>query len=348
MEKNNEEKLRLLRNLSAARVFLNLFGFYLGDVNDNINESSTITIYDRNMFGSGELSIKDNAVFLHAYYERVLLKASYTMPKNLTGKDNGVLSTWTTDIDFEVRTLFGGRIYGSVWLSSTLDSEKGIRCICQPLIKVNKSLGQDIKILMERELGLFTYVERDGDRTEEIKIAPSDDINGFIIHNVTKGNYEVLEPYRHVKHDYSRCAGIFNGAEVGEDSKKLKIYRYEEENNGIVDYCNELVPKVGDDSSTETLLQKCELMKKNDPSMYEKIKEIRKMLLVGKISLFDNLLNACYEDLSDEEISALFGLERKEMRYQGEWADNLSSSYYDPKSFATYRKHVRSINEGKK
>ena len=105
-----------------------------------------------------------------------------------------------------------------------------------------------------------------------------------------------------------------------------------------------MVPKVGEDSSHERLLQKCELMKELDPYMYEKIKSIRDMLLIGDVSLFDNLISACYEGLSDDSIVALFGLDRVNMKYQnGEYG--LSSSYYDDKCFASYRKHVKSLKE---
>ena len=338
MEKDNIEKRRTLRNLCAARVFLNIFGLTLGDV----NETMVIKIFDNSRYSVGELSIIDNEVLLNAFYNGTFLKANYMMPKELNGKDNGLLTTWTTDIKFTAQSISGRKTSGSIWLSSTLDSEKGIRCLCQPLIKTSQMPGQDITIKMRREIGLFTYVEHAGDMTEEIKIAPSDMDSGFIVHDITRGKRENMEPY-----SYRKIAGIWNGADKGEDSKKLKTYRLEERHGEILDLLNEMVPKVGDDSSHERLLQKCELMKQIDPSMYEKIKVIREKLLIGDVSLFDNLISVCYEGNTDEEILALFGLDRLKMRYQNGETD-LSSSYYDDKCFASYRKLVKSLKESNK
>lgn len=85
--------------------------------------------------------------------------------------------------------------------------------------------------------------------------------------------------------------------------------------------------KVGDEKSSELLIQKGKLMQQLDPTMFQRIRELRKVLSIGDNSILDNLISVCYDSYTDEEINALLGLERKKMIYQ-DGADSLKNSYY--------------------
>ena len=65
-----------------------------------------------------------------------------------------------------------------------------------------------------------------------------------------------------------------------------------------------------------------------DPDMFKKIKKLREILLIGDISLLDNLISVCYDSYTDEELCALLGVNRQKMNYQN-GADSLVNSYFE-------------------
>ena len=65
-----------------------------------------------------------------------------------------------------------------------------------------------------------------------------------------------------------------------------------------------------------------------DPSMIETIIRLRDLLLIGEISLLENLFSVCYDRYSDEELQALFGIKRSKMDYQN-GAKSLKESYFE-------------------
>jgi len=69
------------------------------------------------------------------------------------------------------------------------------------------------------------------------------------------------------------------------------------------------------------------LMQDLDPDMFEKIISLREVLLIGEISLLDNLFSICYDSYSDEELEALLGMRRNKMNYQ-DGANSLRESYF--------------------
>lgn len=79
----------------------------------------------------------------------------------------------------------------------------------------------------------------------------------------------------------------------------------------LINYHDEDIPKINNDDSSESLIQKGLLMQKLDNSLIEKINELRKLLSINNISLLDNLISICYDDYTNEELSALLGVERK-------------------------------------
>lgn len=112
------------------------------------------------------------------------------------------------------------------------------------------------------------------------------------------------------------------------NKNKLHVFLSEEDYNKTLTFRNEFPPKVEDDNSRELLLQKGKLMQNLDPDMFKKIKKLRDVLLIGDISLLDNLVSVCYDSFTDEEISALLGVKRQPMNYQ-DGANSLINSYFD-------------------
>jgi len=68
-------------------------------------------------------------------------------------------------------------------------------------------------------------------------------------------------------------------------------------------------------------------MQNIDPEFTKKIDDIRKSFIVNGVSLFDNLIDVSFSRYSDEEVKALFGIDRQKVNYQN-GADNLVDAYY--------------------
>ena len=51
-------------------------------------------------------------------------------------------------------------------------------------------------------------------------------------------------------------------------------------------------------------------------------------ILIGDVSLLDNLVSVCYDSYTDEELSTLLGVSRQRMNYQN-GATSLVHSYYE-------------------
>ncbi|MCI8778822.1 MAG: hypothetical protein HFI87_06710 [Bacilli bacterium] len=119
--------------------------------------------------------------------------------------------------------------------------------------------------------------------------------------------------------------GIFSAGEEYKD--KIKIFSLETECEKEISSRIEFVTKNGDDESEALVIQKGMLMQDLNPDMFDKIKKLREILLIGDISLLDNLVSVCYDSYTDEELSALLDLNRQKMYYQ-DGSDSLINSYF--------------------
>lgn len=325
-----EKYLTLEQNTCAARIFLNTFGLILENINA-IDEFSEIKIFDKDMNEVGKLYFNNGKVIMSANYSNNILDASFDMAKISSFIDPecknasfALFGDWASKIIFKVQNKNNIKLFGEFFISCSLDTEYGVSCHCHPLINCEVPEKGKIILKMLRDGSTFSLEIFSKDTYEIIDVKPWDWLNGFLLHDIKNGEYD-KEKYGY---PYRKYAGIFNGAERGEDKNKLHVFLKEEE------YCNqlalrdELSLKAGDDDSEEILLQKGRLMKDLDPNMFEKIKNLREILMIGDFSLLDNLISVCYDDYTDEELNALLGINRKKMNYQNN-TNNLVDSYYE-------------------
>lgn len=321
-----EKYLTLEQNTCAARIFLNTFGLTLENVSD-VNEFSKIKIFDKAMNEVGELHFDNGRVIMSANYNNSMLDASFDIAKMLGFVDiecgNALFGQWSSKIAFQVQKQDSVKLSGEFLIGSSADSEFGVSCLCHPLIYCEVPERGNIILKILRDGSTFSLEIVAGENYEVIDVRPWDRLNGFLLHDIKKGKYD---EEKHA-YPYRRYAGIFNGAERGENKDKLHVFLNEEEYRNQLAFRNEFPPKAGDDNSKETLLQKGRLMQDLDPDMFERIKRLREVLSIGDVSLLDNLISVCYDSYTDEELSALLGLNRQRMNYQN-GADNLVKSYY--------------------
>ena len=325
-----EKYLTLLQNTCAARIFLNTFGLILETTNE-VTEFSKIKIFDKSMNEVGELHFANSKVIMSANYNNSVLDASFDIATMLGFIDlecesapYALYGEWSSNITFQVKKSNNITLSGELFISCSADTEFGISCLCHPLINCEVPEKGNIILKILRDGSTFNHKIVAGENNEVIDVRPWDWLNGFILHEIKKGKYD-KEKY---VYPYRKYAGIFNGAERGEDKDKLHVFLKEEEYKKQLTYRNEFLPKVGDDKSKEALLQKGGLMQDLDPDMFKKIKKLREILLIGDISLLDNLISVCYDSYTDEELCALLGVNRQKMNYQN-GADSLVNSYFE-------------------
>ena len=321
--------LTLGQNICAARIFLNTFGLILEDVIE-VNEFSKIKILDQNRNAVGELHFCDGKVILSANYNDSVLEASYDIAEitGFVGIENNksapaLFGQWVSKIIFSVKKENLVNLSGEFLLDCSADSEFGVTCWCHTLINCEVSDKGKVILKNQNDGRTFGLEISFGDYNEAIDIMPWDEMNGFIKHVITKGEYD-KETY---SYPYKRYAGIFSAGRIEERKEQLHVFLSERELKKELSLYNDWPTKVGADNSKELLIQKGILMKQLDSDMYSRIKELRELLFIGDVSLLDNLINVCYDSYSDEEIYALLGLQRQKMNYQ-DGADNLRNSYF--------------------
>lgn len=344
-----EKYLTLEQNTCSARIFLNTFGLILETPNE-VTEFSKIKIYDKIMNEVGELHFANGQVIISANYNNSVLDASFDMAKMSGFVDfecekasYAIYGKWCSKILFRVQKSDNITLSGELLITCSVDTEFGITCFCHPLINCIVPKKGNIILKILRDGSMFSCEIAAGENYELIDVRPWDWLNGFLLHDIKKGKYDKEK----FSYPYRRYAGIFNGAERGEDKDKLHVFLSEEQYEKQLTFRNEFPSKIGDDNSKEILLQKGRLMQDLDPDMFKKIKKLRDVLLIGDISLLDNLVSVCYDSYTDEELSTLLGINRQKMNYQNE-ANTLVNSYLEigiSNCFFPLESHKRLLNK---
>lgn len=310
----NKTYLTLEQNICAARIFLNTFGLTLENV-DEVNEFSKIKIFDKALNEIRELHFNNGKVIMSVNYNNSVLNASFDIAKMLEIIDPecksaayALFGEWSSKIDFKLKEQNGIKLSGEFLIISSIDTEFGVSCLCHPLINCEVPGKGNIILKILRDGSLFKLEIVAGENYETINVRPYDSLNGFLLHDIRKGKYDEKK----YAYPYRRYAGIFNGAETGENKDKLHVFLNEEEDNNQLNFRSEFIPKVKSENSKENLLQKGRLMQELDPDMFEKIKKLRELLLIGDVSLLDNLISVCYDIHTDEELNALLGIKDEE------------------------------------
>ena len=322
-----ENYLTLEQNTCVARVFLNTFGLTLENVND-ITEFSKIKIFDKTMNEIGELHFDKGKVIMSANYNNSVLEADFDIAKmsgfidpECKNAPFALFGQWFSKIEFKVKNPNNINLSGEFLLDCSVDTEFGVSCLCHPLINCDVAGKGNITLKILRNGRTFGLEVSSGSYNETIDIMPWDDMNGFIKHVISNGEYD---PKRY-KHEYRKYMGVFSAGVGSED--KLHVFLSETEWDNRVSFRNEFPLKAVDDKSEVLVIQKGMLMQDLDPDMFVKIKQLREVLSIDDISLLDNLVSVCYDSYTDEELNALLGIERQHMIYQ-DGANSLINSYF--------------------
>lgn len=320
-----EKYLTLDQNLCAAKIFLNTFGFRLEDVSE-LDAFSKTKIYDKKMNPVGQLYFENGKVIMNAKYNESILSASYDLAK-ICGfidyeSNNALFGEWSSKIEFQIQNSQNVDINGEFLINNTIDSQFGISCTCHPLIRCEVPNKGSITIKILRDGLTFGAEINSESYNERIQIRPWDDINGFLLHDIKSGEYNSKTGY-----PYRKYAGVFKGADFGEDKDKLRAFLIEEEYNKELNHHSEYIPKINSHNPEDEIIQKGTIMQTLDNSAFEKIGELKQLLVIDGVSLLDNLVGICYGNHTNDELQALLGIERKKLTFQ-DGSEDLTTSYF--------------------
>lgn len=314
-----EKNMSYENSLRDAKIFLNIFGFIL---EENTNEK--LNIYDKNNNVVGLLSKIENRINISIDYKGILLEADYYVPKIISFADvednNQLYGQWSSEIYFVLKK-DKLKMNGEFLISSSLDSEFGARCICHPIIRCDLDQQSQIELEILRNGNTFGLNFKTFNLKESIQIKPFDDINGYIKHDILYGKYD----FTRSSYPYRKYSGVFPGKANQND--KLHVFLHENKYNECIDFKEVQVDKVKPDTSSDSIIQKGNLMKELDPKMYKEIKTLLELLKIEDISLLDNLISVCYDSYSNEEIYALLGIKRQSFVFQN-GQTKLKNAYF--------------------
>ncbi len=318
-----EQFLTLAQNTCAARIFLNTLGLILENVSD-INQFSKIKIFDDKMQEVGITSFSDGVVNMHANYNGNILNAHFNLAKAYSLIDIeekiDLFGEWSSNISFELIRQNLPTLTGEILIKSSMDTEFGVSCRVHPIINFQIPSG-NVTLKLLRDGCIFELDIKKDNYHETIEIMPFDEINGFIKHVITNGEYN-RERYQH---EYRKYAGIFAAGK--ENDHKLHVFLLETNWDKQLNLINEYPTKVGNDDTREVVIQKGMLMQKLDYDMFNKIKQVKDILITDNVSILDNLISMCLNSYDDEQIKALLNLQTRPMKYQ-DGANNLIDSYF--------------------
>ena len=313
-------------NIPAARVFLNLFGLTLENVEEVQADSKVKVFYkDKKV---GELIFFDGKVFIVAEFNGYKLRAEYPLSTFFGFQDietdNALFFELMNDIKFKIEkddTL----VDGTIMLDCTLDSGMGNHCHCRPEIKFkDKDREIDLKIWKDGEMFRLEINSLNVSETIKINSYLIGD-NGASCHYIDIGEYDREKFGR----PYEFVAGIISSKDGQEVNFRIrKNGEYIENNGKPVHVLNEVLPYKGTEEY-EISRQRGLLMQCLDPSAFRKINELRENLLIGDEHILNNLFSTCFSNYPDIGFQASFGFERPKMIFQ-DGTDTLMDTYLKP------------------
>lgn len=331
------------QNIRSAIIFLNTFGLVLDDVK-NLTGDSEIKIFNKEYQEVGTVCFVNNNVIINAQTDFGKLDASYDCAAidgfiDYESSNSGLclyeetsefgeyresyamFVEWSNNIDYSIQIDDTRKMLGEILIECTMDSEFGKKCICHPTIEYWENDKKIIVMEFQKDGYNFKMEISNEDAHEIISISPFNEYNSYIFHKITKGEYDSEK----ISYPYSKLAGI--ALKSSTENNMLSVLAVEKEYNNIISHQQAECKKISSDENKEAVIQKGKIMQEIDPAMYERIKQLRDFFTLNGISLFDNFICISLSSFSDEEIEALFGIDRGKMKFQNH-TDNLCDAYY--------------------
>lgn len=312
-----EIELKNTQNIRAALIFLNIFGLNLEERADLEKISQNLRIYNQQGKTIGELTINQNSIQMVASSSFGQLVANYDIPKINSLKDEeapikpALFTAWSNNINYSI-TNADIKITGELKIDCSMDTHIGLSCSCHPYLEYSNSSGTKIYLSAQREGNIFVLEITKPNKKETIKISPFDYLFSHSIKKRAKGNNK----YDHIN--------LITLADLPEEEKfrVTTIIQEDGEESNIT-----TKKFVDDENYYQSIINKGRIMQQIDSEMYKTIQKVEALLNDGSVSIVINLISASLTNYSDEQISAMLGLERKKIIYQ-EGQTSLEDAYF--------------------
>ena len=287
--------------MKDIKIFLSLFDLTFNE--ELLENDCKLSLFDKDGNVVGTLH-HDYDVRIIADIGKNSLDASYTLPEKQTivdydeENDYSYHSYHNSDFDFVIDKHDGTYLEGDIVIDAIDDTKLGNRLRVYPHVRICSTDDKKMGLLeLNNDLTALGYEERNGSEHERICISPLKQGGEYLTHNYTDEDRK-----------------IYRSAEVSplskEDEDIICSYLLASEGSAITDYkTSERI--LGPDQIEYHVLIKGKLMQELDPSMYDKIKEIRRELCLDGTNLFDNMVSVSTDLYLDDEVEALFGVERE-------------------------------------
>lgn len=308
----------------AARIFLNLFGFGLEE-NEDIEENTKLKIYDKDNNIIGSYSLEDNKIVINAEYQGILLQASCNLPNVYKypnyGSDVVTHASWTSPFVFELIYPDRKRARGVIKFACSLDTEYGIRCTCHSEFSYIMDSNNTIRYQLFNDGNLFSVSQIDSGYHESINILA--EYNEFIGYSA---QHQIID--RLPDGEYRKFATVY---ELSSEKDKVKVMlrEYEEVDGNERKIASEdyEATKIDEKDCDLKLKQNLDMLKRVDPTVFDKIKRYSNIVKIGDTNLIENLAQASFDSYPDYLFEELFGFERDRFIYQ-DGAYGLKESYF--------------------
>lgn len=338
------------QNVRSAIVFLNTFGLKL-EGQSNLNQDSKIGIINSSDEQVGELYFEDDLVKIKALSAFGELEAEYKKSnyKGFTDVDSGGarFANWENVIDYSIKKNERERFGGKVFLNSYVDEEFGYGLALHTLLQYFVDDRESLTIRFQMDGNLFKIFINGIKATEEICFNLFGVKGLELIHKTSSGKFdEKSGEYLDKETFYAMEQGG-----MSDDSDNI-IVRKAIFKNGKLDFVDDVaVEKIKDSNDDSKNIQKGLLMQKANLAMVKTIAKVRCLLTNGDVDLLNNLINVSYQNYNDDEIFALFGINRIPLTYQNGDSD-LREAYFGIKnenvfllSSDTQKKLTKNVSE---
>ncbi len=312
------------QSLRAGICFVNMLGISVKD-EELINNGDTLAypLYNEDKT-IGYISIQNQKVRIRAKNEEFELLGYYDIP-NANGMEDAesgisgiVYADWNNSIECAIRTKDGMEIRGDIILSCSADKEFGSKCSIHSDINVTNSLLGNFNLKFNNKGYNFRYSNKNDKFEENIDISFLQDL---IAHTI-RSDFDENGKW-HSRKIAGASTAYYNG------TKRVRWYRNTQKviNGNIEDIYvlednQDLMGSYGDIIQSIQLGNAAQFVA---PKMFERIQQIRDILKINNIYLFDYLVNAMFNN--EELTKATFGYIPENICYQnGE--TKLKNAYF--------------------
>jgi hypothetical protein len=234
-------------------------------------------------------------------------------------------ANWVSHIKFNYFLGNGDKLSGCFNLSSTADTEVGLRCFGHMEMTYLTYEKQRIDFKVFRNGTLFYASVLNDDIEEDMDILTSyNEFLGYsIFHQKKVGLKEKKHYYFSEITEYATEPGykrlIARDVDyIGEEVKTNSYDNNKYEIDKNKDY-------------KEELMENIDLVKTVDTEIFDKIKGLCESFKIGDTLILKNLVSACFDSFTDEEFEAIFSFKRDRSFYQ-DGANSLVDSYFELKN----------------